>query len=129
GMAICLLTALASHRHAAAVGKETVDGGQVVHRLMSANETLELTVNTSRILTIGKELPRVTVNNPEVVEVTALSPTQIQVMAKKPGVTQVNLFDPDENIYSVDLIVYPDARELAMLLRTQFPTAALKVVP
>src|SRR6185437_1390752 len=46
-----------------------------------------------------------------------------------PGVTQVNLFDPDDNIYSVDLIVFPDARELAMLLRTQFPTAALKVVP
>jgi pilus assembly protein CpaC len=102
---------------------------QIIHRLQSANETLEMTVNTSRILTIGKALPRVQVNNPEVAEITALSETQIQVMAKKPGVTQVNLFDEDENVYSVDTIVYPDARELTLLLRTQFPTAALKVVP
>jgi pilus assembly protein CpaC len=111
--------------------------GKVVHRLESHNETLELTVNTSRIVTIGKELPRVIVNNPEVAEVTALSPTHIQVMAKKPGVTQINLFSTpegapegdDDEIHTVDLIVYPDTRELAMLLRTQFPTAALKVVP
>lgn len=112
--------------------------GQVVHQLQSQNETLELTVNTSRILTIGKELPRVIVNNPEIAEVTALSPTHIQVMAKKPGVTQINLFSASEGaqagkdedeIHTVDLIVYPDARELSLLLRTQFPTAALKVVP
>lgn len=111
---------------------------QVVHRMESRHETLELTVNTSRIVTVGKELPRVIVNNPEVAEVTALSPTQIQVMAKKPGVTQLNLFAPAGNaesgderdeIYTLDLIVYPDARELTLLLRTQFPTAALKVIP
>lgn len=102
---------------------------QIIHKLQSANETLEMTVNSSRILTIGKPLPRVQVNNPEVAEITALSETQIQVMAKKPGVTQVNLFDEDDNVYSVDTIVYPDARELTLLLRTQFPTAALKVVP
>ncbi|HET6881206.1 MAG TPA: pilus assembly protein N-terminal domain-containing protein [Pirellulales bacterium] len=112
---------------------------RVVHRLESHNETLELTVNTSRILTIGKELPRVIVNNPEIAEVTALSPTQVQVMAKKPGVTQINLFatseqaqaggEEEDEIHTVDLIVYPDVRELSLLLRTQFPTAALKVVP
>ncbi|HQU44818.1 MAG TPA: pilus assembly protein N-terminal domain-containing protein [Pirellulales bacterium] len=112
-----------------AAGAGPPASNQVVHRLQSANETLELTVNTSRILSIGKPLPRVQVNNPEVAEVTALSATQIQVLSKMPGVTQVNLFDEDDNIYSVDLIVYPDARELTMLLRTQFPTASLKVVP
>lgn len=105
------------------------DPTHIVHRVESSNETLEMTVNTSRILTIGKPLPRVQVNNPEVAEITALSDTQVQVMAKKPGVTQVNLFDEDDKVYSVDTIVYPDARELTLLLRTQFPTAALKVVP
>ncbi|HVX12365.1 MAG TPA: pilus assembly protein N-terminal domain-containing protein [Pirellulales bacterium] len=114
---------------AAVEGADSGPGNQVIHQLTSANETLELTVNTSRILTIGKELPRVIVNNPEVAEVTPLSPTHIQVMAKKPGVTQINLFDAEDEIHSVDLIVYPDARELSILLRTQFPTAALKVVP
>jgi pilus assembly protein CpaC len=127
--AAAVLVCLAAFKTAQAAGDHRDKKGQVIHRLESANETLELTVNTSRILTVGKELPRVTVNNPAVAEVTPISPTHIQVMAKKPGVTQVNLFDQDDNIYSVDLLVYPDARELTMLLRTQFPTAALKVVP
>jgi pilus assembly protein CpaC len=112
-----------------AAGGDGMQSDPIVHRLQGANETLEMTVNTSRILTIGKPLPRVQVNNPDVAEITALSETQIQVMAKKPGVTQINLFDENENVYSVDTIVYPDARELTLLLRTQFPTAALKVVP
>jgi pilus assembly protein CpaC len=115
---------LVPHRQAAGD-----DATHIIHHVQSANETLEMTVNTSRILTIGKPLPRVQVNNPDVAEITALSETQVQVMAKKPGVTQVNLFDEDDKVYSVDTIVYPDARELTLLLRTQFPTAALKVVP
>lgn len=119
-----LLTAVASPAAA-----QSTTAPSVIHRLEGQNETLELTVNNSRILTVGKPLPRVQVNNPDLAEITALSETQVQVMAKKAGVTQVNLFDEDDNIYSVDLIIYPDARELTMLLRTQFPTAALKVVP
>lgn len=102
---------------------------RVVHKLESPNETLEITVNTSRILTLDEEIPRAQVNNPEILDLTALSPTQVQVMAKKPGVTQVNLWDQNDEIHSVDVIVLPDAQELAMLLRSQFPKAALKVVP
>jgi beta-lactamase regulating signal transducer with metallopeptidase domain len=83
-------------------------------------ETLEMTINTSRILTIGKRVPRAQVDDPEVVEITASSETQIKVMAKKPGVTQVSLFDEDNNVYTVDTIVYPDGRELNLLSRTQF---------
>ena len=119
-----LLAAMASPAAA-----QTAQPSSVIHRLESQKETLELTVNNSRILTVGKPLPRVQVNNPDLAEITALSETQVQVMAKKAGVTQVNLFDDDDNIYSVDLIIYPDAQELTMLLRTQFPTASLKVVP
>ncbi|MGH7137465.1 MAG: pilus assembly protein N-terminal domain-containing protein, partial [Pirellulales bacterium] len=84
-------------------------------------ETLELTVNTSRILTIGKPVPRVRVDNPEVVETTALSETKVRVMAKKPGRTQINLFDEDDNVYTVDTVIYPDARELRLSSRRQFP--------
>ena len=40
--------------------------------------------------------------NPEILELTPLSPTEIQVFAKKPGVTQVNLWDENERIYTVD---------------------------
>lgn len=102
---------------------------RVVHKLESPNETLELTVNTSRILTLGEEIPQAQVNNPDILDLTALSPTQVQIMAKKPGVTQVNLWDKNDEIHSVDVIVLPDAQELSMLLRAQFPKAALKVIP
>lgn len=102
---------------------------RVVHKLESANETLEMAVNTSRILTLERQIPRAQVNNPEILDLTALSPTQVQIMAKKPGVTQVNLWDENDEIHSVDVIVLPDAQELSMLLRAQFPKAALKVIP
>jgi pilus assembly protein CpaC len=60
---------------------------------------------------------------------TPLSPTSIQVSAKEPGVTQINLWGEDGKIYTVDVIVYADARELTEVLRAQFPNASLRVVP
>ncbi len=54
---------------------------------------------------------------------TPLSPNQIQISAKKPGVTQVNLWDEKGQIYTVDVIVFGDARELTMLLQSEFPNS------
>ena len=88
-----------------------------------------MTVNTSRILTLDQKIPQAQVNNPEVLQITALGPNQIQISAKKAGVTQVNLWSDDKQIYTVDVIVQPDARELAEMLKAQFPSASLKVVP
>ena len=92
-------------------------------------QRLEMVVNSSRNLALDKKIPRAQVNNPEVVQLTPLSASQIQVSALKPGVTQVNLWDQDKNVYTVDIIVYADARELEMLLKAQFPKAALEVRP
>ena len=101
----------------------------VVHKIEGPNNSLELIVNTSTILTIDGKVPRVQVNNPEILDTTPLSPNQVQISAKKPGVTQVNLWDEHEEVHSVDVIVYADGRELAMVLRSEFPKAALKVKP
>ncbi|NCC94154.1 MAG: type II and III secretion system protein family protein, partial [Opitutae bacterium] len=69
------------------------------------------------------------VNNPDIVDLTPLAPNVIQVSAKNPGVTQINLWGEDKRIYTVDVIVYRDVRELEILLQSQFPNANLKVVP
>ena len=69
------------------------------------------------------------VNNPELLDVTPLSPTQVQVAAKKPGVTQVNLWGENKQIYTVDVTVLGDVRELTMVLRTQFPKTDVRLVP
>lgn len=101
----------------------------LVQQLDAAVDRLEMTVNTSRILTLDRPFPKVQVNNPELLELTILSETEVQVFAKKPGVTQVNVWKDDETIQAIDVIVYGDAQELTMLLQSQFPNARLKVIP
>lgn len=112
-----------------------LESTSIIREIQAANERQEMTVNTSRILTLSPSLteanriPQAQVNDEAVLDVTALSPTQIQIAAKKPGVTQVNLWDENGKVYTVDVIVYGDSRELSMLLHSQFPNASLKVVP
>ena len=101
----------------------------ILYKVDAASDRLEMIVNSSRILTLEQKIPQAQVNNPEVLEVTPLSPNQIQVFAKRAGVTQVNLWDENESIHTVDVIVFGDARELAMILEMQFPNASLKVLP
>jgi pilus assembly protein CpaC len=99
----------------------------IIHRIKSANERQQMVVNSSRILTLERNIPQVQVNNPEILDLTILSPTDVQLAAKKAGVTQVNLWDEDNNIFTVDVVVYGDTRELEMILSEQFPNASLKL--
>jgi len=99
----------------------------VIRKISSPNEKLEITTNTSRILTLEKRIPRVQVNNPDLLSVTPLSATQVQISAKKAGVTAINLWDEDGNIHVVDVFVYGDVRELEHALKTQFPNSSVRV--
>ena len=74
------------------------ENASLIRRISGLSEKLELNTNTSRILTLDKNIPRVQVNNPELLAVTPLSATQVQISAKKAGVTQVNLWDEDGNL-------------------------------
>lgn len=106
---------------------QDLGNGSVVRRIQGASDKLEITTNTSRILTLDKKIPKVQVNNPELLAVTPLSATEIQVSAKKAGVTQVNLWDEDGEIHTVDVYIYGDVRELEHALSTQFPNSSVKV--
>jgi pilus assembly protein CpaC len=101
----------------------------IVHRVQAANERMDMVVNTSRVLTLDQKIPRAQVNNPEILDLVPLSPTQVQISGKKAGATQVNLWSEDGRIYTIDVMVFADARELSMILRTQFPKASLSVIP
>lgn len=92
-------------------------------------DRLEMIVRTSRILTMDYRVPRMLVNNTDIVKVTPLSPNQIQVSALKPGVTQLNIWNEDDNVVSIDVVVYGDARELENMLKLQFPEASIRVQP
>ncbi|MBM3998616.1 MAG: type II and III secretion system protein family protein [Planctomycetes bacterium] len=98
-------------------------------RVREANQRLEMIVNTSRILEMEFKVPRMLVNNPEVLQATPLSPNEVQISALKPGVTNLNLWDEQKRVHSLDVLVIGDARELDALLESQFPDASLKVTP
>jgi pilus assembly protein CpaC len=101
----------------------------LVYKVHGKNERLELIVNTSRILTLDQKIPQAQVNNPDILDLHPLSPNEVQIYAKTPGVTQVNLWGEDRKIYTVDVVVYGDAQRLTMILRSEFPTAAVKAIP
>jgi pilus assembly protein CpaC len=105
-------------------GKESI-----IRRIRSSRERLDLKVNQSRILTLGQKITQAQVNNPALLDLTALSPTEIQIAAKKAGVTQVNLWGADNQIYSIDVLIFGDAEELTVLLRREFPKASIHVIP
>ena len=88
-----------------------------------------MVVATSRILTLEHKIPRLLVNNPEVVRATPISPNQVQLSALQPGVTQLNVWDENQGLYTVDVVVTPDGRQLQMLIKSEFPDAAVRVRP
>lgn len=100
----------------------------VVLNISKSNERIEMTVNTSQILTLGTRIPRLVVNNPEVVTATPISENEVQIAARKPGVTQINLWDEKGQIYTVDILIFGDVRELELALKTMFPGSAVKVM-
>ncbi len=100
-----------------------------VHRIQATNERMEMIANSSRVLTLDQNIPRAQVNNKEILELTPLAPNEVQVFAKKPGVTQINLWNEKGQLYTVDCVVLGDARELADLIRTEFPNANIRVRP
>ncbi len=110
-----------------ATAQSVSPNGALIRKITGSGDKLEITTNSSRILTLGKKIPRVQVNNPELLSVTPLSATQIQVSARKAGVTQVNLWDEEGNIHTVDVFIYGDVRELEHALKTQFPNSSVKV--
>ncbi len=124
GCAVLSITARAEPPAATPLAKPSI-----VFKVTSANDRLEMTVHTSKILTMDQKIPQAQVNNPDILELTPLSPNQVQISAKAAGVTQINLWGEDKKLFTIDVIVFGDVRELEMLLRTTFPTSALKVTP
>src|SRR3954463_7708735 len=106
---------------------QDIQSSSVICKISGTSDKLELTTNSSRILTLDKNIPRVQVNNPDLLAVTPLSATQVQISAKKAGVTQVNLWDSEGKVHCIDVMIYGDARELEVALQTQFPHASIKV--
>lgn len=135
-LAACLLVVAASlvtrplpAQEPAGEGMLTSSSSAVNHDITQSVERLELIVKSSRILTLEERIPKFQVHNEEVVGATPVSQNQIQVFAKQPGSTQLNLWDTEDKLYTVDITVLADAREVEGILSSQLPLASLKVMP
>jgi pilus assembly protein CpaC len=101
----------------------------VTFHVSGSTQRLEMTVNTSRILTLEHSVPRMLVNNTDVVRATPLSPNQVQISALRAGGTQVNFWDENERVYTVDVVVMADVGDLERVLAAEFPEASLQLRP
>ncbi len=101
----------------------------VSHDISQSVERLEMLVKSSRILTLEERIPKFQVHNEEVLGATPVSQNQMQIFAKTPGTTQLNLWDTNDKLYTVDVTVLADAREVEGILSSQLPLASLKVMP
>ncbi len=101
----------------------------ILFKVRAANERLEMTIHSSRLLTLEMKIPRAQVSNPDLLDLTPISANQLQIYAKKTGVTQVNLWDEQGNIHAIDVVINGDPRELALTLQALFPTSSIKVYP
>ncbi|TWU56483.1 Type II secretion system protein D precursor [Rubripirellula tenax] len=105
------------------------DTSTVNRNISQSVERLEMLVKSSRILTLEDRIPKFQVHNEGILGATPVSQNQIQIFAKTPGTTQLNLWDTNEKLYTVDVTVMPDAREVEGILASQLPLASLKVLP
>ena len=101
----------------------------VLTKISQPTQRLEMIVNSSKILEVGKDVPRFQVQNEDLLVANPVAPNQIQVSAQAAGVTQLNLWDVDNQMYTVDVVITGDARELTAVLQAQFPYANLRVTP
>jgi len=98
-------------------------------KISGAGERLEMIINTSRIITTDHKIPQVLVDNETVVRAQPISANQVQISALRTGFTSLTVWDDKNHEFTVDVLVYGDARELENLLLTEFPDATLRVRP
>ncbi len=86
-------------------------------------------VSTNQLLVLDEDIERASVHNDAVISVRPMGRKELMIQAKTTGVTQVDLYAPQNRVYSVQIVVLADSRELDAILKNHFPMAALTVRP
>ncbi len=92
-------------------------------------QRLDMIIKSSRLIRLPGRIPRFQVHNEEILSATPVSENQIQIFAKFTGTTQLNLWDSEDRLYTVDVTIAADAREVEGILSGQLPFASLRVTP
>jgi pilus assembly protein CpaC len=101
----------------------------IIYKLKATDDRLEMVVHTSRILTCHSKILQIEPGNKDILDIATPSPNEVKITAKQMGVTQLTLWDENKTLYTINVLVVGDTRELAMVLRAAFPDCPLKVTP
>lgn len=101
-----------------------------VQETPGGRQSIQMVVSTSREITADRAFKQVRIQNPNVI--TALPLTggnRLQISAITTGITQVDLVGADDSVYTIEVMVLGDVRELEAILRQVFPGTHLVVTP
>jgi pilus assembly protein CpaC len=99
-----------------------------VTHVISPSTKLSMIQLDARILEFSKRVESVDGFNSEIVSVTAESPNRIRLHAETTGVTALTVRDESGAVFTIEVFVEGDVRELRAYLEKLFPNAALEVV-
>ena len=99
-----------------------------VFHVVASDTKLSIIQLQSRTLQFSKRIEVVDGHNPEILNVTPVSPTQIRVRAETTGVTAMTVKDESGAIFTLEIFVEGDVRELKAYLVRLFPGSAIDVV-
>lgn len=99
-----------------------------VTHVISATTKLSMIQLEARILEFSKRIESVDGFNSEILTVSAETPNRIRLHAEMTGVTSMTIRDEAGAVYTVEVFVEGDVRELKAYLEKLFPNAALDVM-
>ncbi|TWT74990.1 outer membrane porin HofQ [Allorhodopirellula solitaria] len=99
------------------------------HRIERPVEQMQLSVDTSRSLSMNTRIPRFEIDNEEVVAADPVSDRVIEITAQKPGTAQLKVWNTENQIQTIVITVVDETPSVAEILRTQLPRASLQVTP
>ena len=90
---------------------------------------IELRGQETRTLSFKEPLIRTENSHPEIIEVSQPDPQSVQLFGKEPGLGYVRLFDNQNRVRTLEVVIVPRTVELEFILGAQFPEANLRVTP
>src|SRR5690348_14256685 len=82
---------------------------------------LEVPVNKSQVLRSDAPYTKALIGNPDIADIVPLSDTSVYVLGKKTGTTSLTLYNRDQLIAVVDVVVGPDVTTLKRQLSEMLP--------
>jgi len=114
---------------AAATAPPTEQGpGRRPSVTLEEDGTIEIELGRSRLVRTAFPVARVSVTQPTIADVQVLSPNQVLVMGNSIGLTDLLIWDRDDNVWQRDIEVKVNLEALNDDLRKLFPDSDLRVV-